>query len=131
MKKLLPKKAAGTLLIASLIFLFLFHLLVVIKILPGNIVWGGALDKNTVIKYEIIALIITVFLLFNAIVKAGYINNKILKKITKVIIWFMVVYFAFMIVGNLVAKTLTEKVIFIPLSALMFISSLRLAIEKD
>ena len=131
MKKVISKKTAGNILIGSLVFLLFFHLLVILKVLPGNIVWGGTLDENIVIKYEIIALIITVFLLFNAIVKAGYINNNILKKITKVIIWFMVVYFAFMIFGNLVAKTLTEKIIFIPLSALMFVSSLRLALEND
>ena len=58
-------------------------------------------------------------------------KNKTLKKISDVLIWIMVVYFAFMIFGNLIAKTLTEKVIFIPLSFIMFISSLRLAIEKN
>jgi len=130
MKKLLSKKAAGIILIASLIFLMLFHLLVVLKVLPGDIVWGGTMDENSVITYEIIAIIITGVLLFFATVKAGYINNNIIKKIANVFIWLMVVYFAFMIFGNLTANTLTEKVIFIPLSVLMLISSLRLALEK-
>ncbi len=131
MKKLLSKKAAGIILIASLIFLMLFHFLVVIKVLPGDVVWGGTLDENSVMKYEIISLFITGFLLLIAILKAGYINSILLKKIANVLIWFMVIYFAFMILGNLTAKTLTEKVIFIPLSFLMFVSSLRLAIGKD
>jgi hypothetical protein len=131
MKKLLSKKTAGILLIACLIFMMAFHLLVVLKVLPGDIVWGGTLDENAVIKYELIALIVSAFLLFIASVKAGYINIIILKKIANVLIWLMVVYFAFMIFANLVAQTVTEKVIFIPLSALMFISSLRLALEKS
>ncbi len=131
MIKLLSKKFAGTILIASLIFLMFFHLLVVFNVLPGDIVWGGTVDENSVVKYELIALFITSFLLFIAIVKAGYINNTLLKKTANIFIWLMVVYFAFMIFGNLIAKSIIEKSVFIPLSALMFISSLRLAIEKD
>ena len=119
MKKLLSKKAAGIILIASLLFLASFHLLVAVKVLPCDIVWGGTLDENTVIKYEIIAFFITGFLLFFAIVKAGYIHNSTIKKMANVIIWIMVIYFAFMIVANLTAQTLAEKVIFIPLSSLM------------
>jgi hypothetical protein len=131
MKKLLSKKVAGIILITSLIFLMTFHLLVATKILPGDIVWGGAMDEDSMVTYEIVAFIITGFLLFFATVKVGYANNKTIKKIANVFIWIMVVYFAFMIMGNLAAKTLTEKVIFIPLSILMFASSFRLAIEKD
>lgn len=131
MKNLLSKKSAGIILIASLIFLMLFHLLVAIQVLPGDIVWGGTLDENAVVQYELIAILITGFLLFFAYAKAGYISNNIIKKIANVLIWLMVVYFAFMILGNLTAKTWTEKIIFIPLSALMFISSLKLAIEKE
>ena len=131
MKKLLSKKVAGIILIISLLFLMSFHLLVAISILPGNIVWGGTIEEESVVLYEIAALIITGFLLFITAVKAGYIKVKILKNIADVFIRIMVIYFAFMIFGNLIAKTITEKVIFIPLSIIMFISSLRLAIERD
>jgi len=128
MIKLLSKKAAGITLISSLAGLMIFHLLVVIKILPHDIVWKGTMDENSVVKFEIIALLITGVLLFITTVKAGYINSSnSIKKTANVVIWFMVVYFALMIFGNLFAKTLTEKVLFVPLSALMFICSLKLA----
>lgn len=131
MKELFSKRVAGIVLIASLIFLMFFHLLVALSVLPSDIVWSGTMDEDTVVIYEIVAFIITGVLLCIAIVKAGYINNRILTKIAKVFIWIMVVYFALMIFANLTAKTLTEKVIFIPLSVIMFASSLRLAIRKD
>jgi hypothetical protein len=131
MKKLLSKKTVGILLISSLLFLMIFHLLVILKVLPGDIVWGGTLDESTLVKYEIIAFFITGLLLFIAIVKAGYINNTNLKKVANFLIWIMVIYFAFMIFGNMTAKTLTEKVIFIPLSFIMFISSIRLGLGKE
>ncbi len=129
MNIMFSKKAAGITLISSLIFLMNFHLLVAAKILPGDIVWGGTMDGNDVIKYEIIALLITGLLLFFAAAKAGYIASSILKKTADIFIWVMVAYFAFMIFANLSARTLTEKVIFIPLSAVMFVSSLRLALR--
>ena len=129
--KILPKKTAGITLIASLLLLMIFHLLVALHILPNNIVWGGSLDEKDVTTYELIAFLITGLLLFFAIIRAGFIHNQTLQKIARVLIWIMVLYFAFMIFGNLTAKTLTEKVIFIPLSILMLISSFRLAIEKD
>jgi positive regulator of sigma E activity len=109
----------------------IFHLLVILKVLPGDIVWGGTFDESSLVKYEIIAFFITGFLLFIAIVKAGYINNTNLKKVANFLIWIMVIYFAFMIFGNMTAKTLTEKVIFIPLSFIMFISSIRLGLGKE
>jgi hypothetical protein len=130
MKKLLSYKTAGIILIICLVFLMLFHLLVAVGILPDDIVWGGNLDRDTVVTYELAALVITGILLLFALTKAGYIKNKTFGKIANVFIWIMVVYFAFMIFGNAMAKTLTEKVIFIPLSILMLVSSLRLAIEK-
>ena len=129
MKTILSKKAAGITLILSLVFLAAFHLLVAVKVLPGNIVWGGTMDENSVVKYEFAAFAVTGLLLFFAAAKAGYIHNRIAGKTADVFIWIMVVYFAFMIFANLSAKSLTEKVIFIPLSALMFVSSLRMALK--
>jgi len=131
MKTLLSKKTAGIVLIACLVFLMIFHLLVAVKFLPSDIVWGGTMDESSAVKYEVIAFVITGFLLLVAIVKTGCVRNRNICKIANILIWLMVVYFAFMILGNLTAKTLAEKVIFIPLSALMFVSSLRLALEND
>ena len=130
MRKVLSKKAAGIILIYSLSFLMTFHLLVAVKVLPGDIVWGGTLDEDSVVKYEAAAFLITGLLLFFAAAKSGYITNRIVRKTADIFIWIMVVYFAFMMFANLSAKTLTEKVLFIPLSALMFVSSLRIAFKK-
>lgn len=130
MLKIFSKKIAGTVLILSLLFLMIFHLLVALKILPADIVWGGNLTENDVVTYELVALCVTGLLLFIAIIKAGYIKNAILIKTANILIWIMVAYFAFMILGNMAARTFTEKIIFIPLSIIMFVSSLRLALKR-
>jgi len=130
MMKMFSKKIAGSVLIISLIFLVIFHFLVAIRVWPGDIVWGGTISGEDIVVYETVALLITGVLLLISIIKAGYVKNRILTKTANVLIWIMVFYFLFMIFGNLAAKSLTEKVIFIPLSILMFVSSLRLALKN-
>ena len=127
---LLPKETAAIILIVSLVLLAIFHLLVAYAILPQDIVWAGTLEKESVKTYELISFAVTMLLLFFAVIKAGYINNTILIRIADVFIWLMVLYFGMMVIGNFSAKTITEMVIFIPLSILMFVASLRLAIER-
>jgi hypothetical protein len=131
MKKLMTGKTAAIILIISLFFLMIFHLLVAIGILPNDIVWGGTLESDSVRTYEMVSFIITGVLLFFTFVKAGYIKNPFLQKLANIIIWIMVVFFGFMVLGNLVSKTMTEKLIFIPLSIILFVTSLRLAIERN
>ena len=129
MMKFIPPKVAALTLMTCLVFLMLFHLLVALGILPGDIVWGGTMEGDAVVKYELAAFFITGFLLFIAIIKGGYVPSRFLKIAGNILIWPMLLYFAFMIFGNLTAKSVIEKAIFIPLSALMFLSSLPLALN--
>ena len=127
---LLPRKTAAIILIVSLVLLALFHLLLAFGFLPRDIVWAGTLDSETIKSYELISFAVTMVLLFFAVIKAGYINNTILIRIADVFIWLMVLYFGMMVIGNFTAQTITEQVIFIALSIILFIASLRLAIER-
>ena len=131
MKNIISKKTAGICLIISLIFLMIFHLLVILQILPSNIVWGGQIeDSSSVIYFEIIAAIITAFFILIAIAKTGYIKKYLLIKITNVCIWLMVIFFSLSIIMNLSAKSNLEKLIFTPLSLIMALCSVRLIINK-
>jgi hypothetical protein len=130
MKSLLSTKTAGVILISSLSFLLVFHILVALRVIPIDKIWGGRVDEDSVISYQLTSITITIILLFVALIKAGYLKYAFLTKVVNIAIWFMVVYFGFMIFANLSAITTFEKIIFIPLSIILFISSLRLAIEK-
>lgn len=130
-KKIFNQDKAAKLLIAALLMLALFHVLAVLGIVPINMVWGGNLDKrDEFIKFEIFALSLTLLFLFTAAIFAGFIRNPFLVKAAGVFIWLMSVYFFFNIIGNVFAKTAIEKVVFIPLSLILFISSLRLAVGE-
>lgn len=130
-KKIFNQDKAAKLLIAALLMLALFHVLAVLGIVPINMVWGGNLDKrDEFIKFEIFALALTLLFLFTAAIFAGFIRNPFLVKAAEVFIWLMTVYFFFNIIGNIFAKTVIEKIIFIPLSLILFTSSLRLAVGE-
>lgn len=124
-------KTAGVILLICLLFLSVFHLLVIFKILPSDLVWGGNLAESpNLYLYETIALIITLLMVVVTVIQAELVNINKLKKTAGIMIWIMTVYFLVSVFTNLTSKTFMEKVIFIPLSAIMLFCSLILAVKK-
>lgn len=129
MKRLIPAKTAGILLVASFALLSVFHLLLILRVLPADFVWGGGLDSSPqATRMEIISLVITlVFLLISALKtfrrKPG---GRLLVNIGMGIIF---LYMVLNVMGNLVSESALEKAIFIPLSLIMCLLALRLLFE--
>ena len=132
MKEIVSRKTSGIILIICLLTLMVFHILVILKILPSNIVWDGQMDNGlSVLFLEIAALVLTAFFILIAAAKTGYIKSHRLRKAANAGIWVIVVFFSFNIAGNLMAKTYLEKLVFTPLSILMVICSIRLATKSN
>lgn len=123
-------KISGIVLGISLLLLSIFHFLILIKILPSDIVWGGNLtDHSSIILVESFSLLVTLFMILVTAIQSDLLKIFKLKKIAGIIIWFMAVYFLLNIIANLAAKTITEKLIFVPVAMIMFISSLILGLK--
>ncbi|MNP67299.1 hypothetical protein D3C76_1631160 [compost metagenome] len=45
MKKLISAKMSGNILVTCLILLFIFHVLMLIGIIPSDMVWGGKISS--------------------------------------------------------------------------------------
>jgi hypothetical protein len=75
-KKLASARLAGTILLAAFGILAIFHLLVLLGLLPSNIVWGGqAADSPArLLTLELVAVLATVLFGVVIAVKAGYIR---------------------------------------------------------
>jgi hypothetical protein len=71
MEKLFSAKLAGNILLLSLGLLLILHLLVLLKIVPADIMWGGQATSANLITLEIIALAVTVFFGFVIAAKTG------------------------------------------------------------
>ena len=132
MRKLISAKLAGNVLIFIMVLLVVFHVLIILKILPSGFVWGGqAKDSpSNLVTLEIISLVLTLIFIFIIAAKIGYIEEGKLKKVIKIGVWIMFIYFILNIFGNLASSVLIEKMIFTPITILLAILTFRLAIEK-
>jgi len=77
MKRLISANLAGNILLTFMGLLVIFHLLVILKLVPADIIWGGQIDNtsNAFILLEVVSLLLT--LAFGIIIaaKTGYIKT--------------------------------------------------------
>lgn len=132
MRNWISAKLAGNTLLISLILLSIFHILVLTKIVPSNIVWGGRSSNSAsnIIALELIALLVTLIFILIVSLKAGYLKISKLKKVATVGIWIMAGFFLLNMAGNLSSPSLVEKMVFGPLTLIMAVLAFRLALEK-
>lgn len=130
LKNLLTQRAASLGLIAILTSVILFHVLVLVGIIPQDIVWGGRLrTREELVEFELVSIVINFIMVLFVSVRAGIINLSIKPILIRVVLWLMVVLFILNTLGNLLSQNDMERIIFTPITLLLFVLSLRLAIE--
>ena len=131
MKNLLAAQTAayGLILIQSLVLVF--HFLVLFGVVPFEIVWGGRLkDVEEMRGFETVSILLNALMIGAVAIYVRLLPIKMNPKILRLAFWVMFVLFALNTVGNLMAVNEYERVIFTPLTFLLAIFSLRLAISK-
>ncbi len=131
MRKIMSAKFAGNLLVILNLLLMIFHLLIMFKIISYDFIWGGRIsDEKSLFVLESIAIGITLLFILIVLLKIEVIKIRKYKNIVNIAVWIMFVYFTLNILGNIASNATIEKLIFIPISILFSILTLRLAIEK-
>jgi hypothetical protein len=132
MKKLISERFAALALLGLLGALFIFHLLIVVHVLPFDIVWGGKLRAvEDMQQLEIASLVMTLVLLAAVGLRAGYLPYKPKPLILRVVMWMMVVLFVLNTLGNLLSENMVERLVFTPVTVVMALLSLRLAVWEN
>lgn len=86
------------------------HLLIMIKIIPYKVAWGGRLQNDEqMYVFETISIIINLLLIFILLMKGRYIQFYIKEKIQNIMLWIFLILFILNTVGNLFAQTNIEK----------------------
>jgi hypothetical protein len=131
MKKLISAKLAGNLLLAALGLLFLFHILVLLRVIPADIVWGGQIKgvPSNLITLEGVALLVTAVFLLIVAAKMGYVQAGKWSAVINVGVWLIFAYLLLNTLGNLASGITFEKLLFAPLTIFLALCALRLAIE--
>lgn len=111
--------------------IILFHLTILTGIIPYTIVWGGRLNSATeMYRFEAISLLLNAFFLLIALIKVNFIKIMIPRKISNGLFWAMGVLFFINTIGNLFSKNYLELIIFTPLTALLCVFSILVALDK-
>ena len=131
MFKKISFKLSIKLMVVLLVFIAIYHLMILFGFIPYDAVWGGRLQsRSQMYRYETIALIVTLFMIVVISIKGGYIIVKFPELVMSILLWTFTVYFIISIAGNLFSTNCWEAIIFTPISVLSTFLCLRLAIEK-
>jgi hypothetical protein len=132
MKKLISAKLAGNILLFSLGLLFIFHILVLLKIIPADVVWGGQIKgvPANLVTLETVALLVTAVFILIVATKVGYVQAGKLSGAINVGVWLIFAYLLLNTLGNLASGISLEKLLFAPITIILALCALRLAIEK-
>jgi len=130
MKKLFSAKLAGNLLLLSLGLLLLFHVLVLLKIIPADMMWGGQATSANLFTLEIIALAVTLFFGFVIAAKTGHVKAGKFAGVVNILVWIIFAFLLLNTLGNLASGVSAENFIFAPVTLILALCALRLAIEQ-
>lgn len=132
MKTLLPLKVATTGILTILTFLIVFHLLVISRVIPSDMVWGGNLaEKNPLLLMESISIFVNLLLLVFVGAFSKIIRIRMASRVIKAGFWIMFVLFMLNTLGNLLSKNPLEMYLFTPLTLLLTLFCLRIATYRD
>lgn len=96
--------------LGQLILIILFHLCIIIKIIPYDITWGGQLKNDTeMYVFEAISILVNVFLSWVLLMKGNLVKYKFSNQVVNGILWIFFAIFILNTIGNIFAKTYFEK----------------------
>lgn len=97
-------------LLALVVAVIAFHLMIIFKVIPYEITWGGRLKNDQEMYiFESISILINLLLGFVLMIKGRYISIPMPGIVISSILWFFLAVFLLNTLGNLFAKTNFEK----------------------
>ena len=131
MKSLITERFALNGLLTIISLTIVFHVLVVLGVVPFQIVWGGRLqDRSQMLAFEAVSMGINLLMLAIVCVRAGVIRINVHPTLTRVIFWAMFGLFLLNTVGNIFSNNSLERIIFTPLTLILSIFCLRVAVSR-
>ncbi len=131
MKRIISEFIAAIALIISLSLLIIFHFLILMNIIPYQLIWGGRIENESqLLKFEVLSVCINLVMILLVSLKAQFFKISINKKVLRVALWIMFALFVLNTIGNLLSVNSFERIVFTPLTIILSLLSLRLAISK-
>jgi len=97
--------------ITILSLIIVFHLGIIVKVIPYDIAWGGRLkDDNDMYVFELISVFVNLILVAILMIKQGRLKIQLKQKIVNAILWVFLFVLILNTVGNLLSKRTFERV---------------------
>ncbi|RYY99862.1 MAG: hypothetical protein EOO11_03530 [Chitinophagaceae bacterium] len=120
MNSLLSARRAAFAILLILILTIGFHIAVLAGGVPPEIVWGGrATDPQQLHRLEAVSIAVNVLLVVVVLGYTGSLGFRFSHRVLRPAFWAMLVLFSLNTVGNVLAETATETVVFTPVTALL------------
>lgn len=130
-RKLSEHRAARALILFFSLFI-LFHVAVLAGFVPMELVWGGRLKtREELVRFEVVSIVLNVLMLMAAMAKAKFLKQGSSPRWLMIIFWAMTTLFALNTLGNLLAESYVEKMVFTPVTLLLSVLSARLALRSS
>ena len=131
MLKKIPELLALRLMMVLFGALLIFHLLVIFSFIPFTIIWGGKMKTHDdMLVMEGVSIGINLLFLGIVLLRIYLRFNSSFVNKLRFAFWLFFVLFSLNTLGNLFAETLAETLIFTPLTILLAVLSLRLALKN-
>ncbi len=117
----------GLMILFSLIIVF--HLLVLVQVIPFQMVWGGRLKSvSEMYTFETVSIALNLLMLAVVSVRSGVMSLAVNPRVIQFLLWAMAALFMLNTVGNVFSVNETEKLIFTPITLILSIFCIRLAL---
>lgn len=105
--------------LALLTAVVILHLAIITRLIPHDIVWAGKLKTVAeMYTFEAVSIAVNLFLIALLLLKRRSLQGTTGDKILNMILWLFILLFAANTIGNVMARTLFEKLVFTPLTFL-------------
>ena len=102
-----------------------------IKIIPYNLVWGGRLkSEKEMVRFEIVSILINSLFVILTLTQMSLLTIDIPKNVITYSLYLMTGLFLLNTLGNVTSKNKLEKILFTPVTILLAIFSLTLALAN-
>ena len=110
--------------------LVLFHVMVLLKIIPYKALWGGRLSSDReMYKFELPSLLMSLLFLGVILIHSGYLLLKFPEWVMTAALSLMAALFGLNTLGNLTSKNKFERGVFSPLTLLLAFGCAYLALK--
>ena len=121
-------RAAANTLLLGLAALAVFHVLMLLRVLPADVAWGGRVAASgDLAALEAASLVVTLFFAVVVAAKAGHLGPRVPRRAVSITMWVVFGYLTLNVAGNLASASSLERAVFTPVSVVLALLALRVA----